>query len=111
MTTLDNPVTIHIGGRDRELRYTMGSYRRLQKLLGKSFITGELKAIDESMLPEALLEGLQDREGIADADALAEMIAPAMVPAILSAFVKAFYEQDMPEPSSDPNGSASQAPR
>ena len=106
MNPLEDVVTISIGGKDRELSYSMGSYRRLKKLFGKSCMSGELNSLDEAVLPEALFEGLSDKSGIADAEALAELIKPRMIPALMSAFVKAFYEQDVPEP--DPNAQSSQ---
>lgn len=101
-------VTVNLGdGVERELRYDMGVMRRLKKMFGQSIMTGEaLQSIDEDRLPELLFEGLKDREGIVDADALAARIIPAAVPYLIKQFTLAFTGS-FPE-GSEKNGQSSQ---
>ena len=86
------PVTIDIGdGKEREIRYTLATLRRLKAKFGASALNGDLlRSLDEDRLPELLFEGLQDKSGIPDADALAEMIPPAAVPYLIRQFTAAF---------------------
>lgn len=100
-------VPVNLGdGKPRELRYNLGTLRRLREQFGISVLNGDLlRSLDESRLPELLFEGLTDKTGIADADALAEMIPPAAAPYLVQQFLAAFTGQ-FPEP--DPNAQSSQ---
>jgi hypothetical protein len=95
-------VTLDIGdGRERELRYTLATLRRLRKTFGVPVLTGELfRSIDEDRLPELIFEGLADKSGIADAEALADMIHPAASPYLIQQFLAAFTGAF---PTPDPN--------
>lgn len=92
-------VTVDFGdGRERELRYTLATCRRLKAKFGKAALTGALlRELDEDTLPDVLFEGLQDREGIASADALAEMLHPSQTPYLVERFTAAFTGS-FPEP-------------
>jgi hypothetical protein len=100
-------VTVDLGdGRDRALRYTLATLRRLRKTFGVPVLTGELfRSIDEDRLPELLFEGLMDKSGIKDAEALAEMIPPAATPYLIQQFLAAFTGAF---PTPDPNAQSSQ---
>src|SRR5690349_4091696 len=95
-------VSVDLGdGKERELRYTLGSLRRLRKTFGIPVLTGELfRSLDEDRLPELIFEGLTDKSGIDSADDLAEMIHPAAVPYLTQQFLAAFTGSF---PAPDPN--------
>ena len=93
-------------GKERDLRYTLATLRRLRKIFGIPVLTGELfRSLDEDRLPELLYEGLVDKSGIADAEALADMIHPAATPYLTEQFLAAFTGAF---PTPDPNGQPSQ---
>jgi hypothetical protein len=100
-------VTVNLGdGKERELRYTLATLRRLRKTFGVPVLTGEFfTSIDESKLPELLFEGLADKSEIKDADQLAEMAPVAAFPYLMQCFLAA-YEGSFPKP--DPNSPGSQ---
>ena len=101
-----DPVVVDLGdGKDRELRYTMATLRRLRKKFGVPVLTGELlRSIDEDKLPELLFEGLVDKNKIT-VDAIAEMIVPAATPYLVQQFLAAFTGAF---PAPDPNDKSSQ---
>lgn len=100
-------VTVDLGeAKPRELRYSLGTLRRLRTQFGISVLNGDLlRSLDESRLPELLFEGLVDKTGIADADALAEMIPPSAAPYLIQQFLQAFTGQF---PTPDPNDPSNQ---
>ncbi len=102
-------VTVDLGdGKPRELRYNLGTLRRLKAKFGKSALTGELlQSLDEDKLPELLYEGLVDKSDIANADALAEMIPAAAVPYLIQQFVAAYSGAFPKEPEHQKNDQSS----
>jgi hypothetical protein len=100
------PVVVDLGdGKERELRYTLATLRRLRKRFGLAVLNGELlRTLDEETLPELLFEGLVDKTGLSP-DAIAEMVVPAATPYLVHQFIGAFTGSF---PSPDPNGPKSQ---
>lgn len=84
-------VSITLAGKERELRYSLGSMRRLRKKYGKSLLDKEaLLALDEETIPELIFEGLQDKDGLADADAVADALDTRKLKETIEAFFAAF---------------------
>lgn len=100
-------VTIDLGdGRERELRYTLATVRRMRKTFGIPILRGDFfTSLDESVLPEVLFEGLVDKSEITDADQLAELMQTRAVKYLVRQFEAAFSGSFPPQ---DPNGSSSQ---
>lgn len=100
--TPTDPVTIDLGdGTPRKLRYSLATMRRLKNKFGQSMMDGTaLQKLDEDKLPEILFEGLVDREGIADSNALAELVTFQNLPGIIEKFTLAFAGA-MPEKKAD----------
>jgi len=93
---VNKPVTITLtDGVERNLRYSLGSCRRLKSKFGASVFTGEgLKGLDEEKLPALLFEGLRDSDGNTPEgmteEKLADLMAMPMLPKMLAAFVAAW---------------------
>jgi hypothetical protein len=102
-------VTINLGdGRERELRYSLATCRRLKAKFGKAALTGALlRELDEDTLPDVIFEGLMDREGITSADALAELLHPKQTPYLVERFTTAFTGSF---PEADPKNEQSSQP-
>jgi hypothetical protein len=78
-------------GKERELRYTLGSMRRLRKKYGKSLLDKEaLLALDEETIPELIYEGLRDKDGLTDADAVADLLDTRKLKETIEKFFEAF---------------------
>lgn len=68
-------VTIKLSdGVERELRFSMGSLRRLKKTLKANTTVEVLKRIDADTIPDFIFEGLVDKKGIADAEQVADLM-------------------------------------
>lgn len=100
-------VTIDLGdGVEREIRYSMGSMRRLKKLFGAAELSGILSGLNEDRFPELLYEGLVDKSSIASAEDLADKIQLGAVP-YLANRVGAAFAATQPA-NQDPNAQGSQ---
>lgn len=102
-------VTIDLGdGKERELRYSLATLRRLRTKFGTAILGGELFRSTDDMdrLPDILWEGLIDKSEIKDADQMAELIHPAAAPWLIMQFYAAlngsFPTPDPNDPSSQP---------
>lgn len=84
-------VTITLSnGVQHELRYSLGSMRRLRKKYGKSLLDKEtLLALDEETLPDLIFEGLTDKEGLT-ADQVADLLDTRKLKETIEAFFAAF---------------------
>jgi hypothetical protein len=90
--TPTDSVELDLGdGKLRHLRYSLGSMRRLKKKFGKTLLSPDtLMAMDEDTIPELIFEGLQDRDGLATSDDVADLIDTRRLKEILEAFFVAF---------------------
>lgn len=77
-------------GKERELRYSLGSMRRLRKKFGNSLLNKEaLLALDEETIPELIYEGLIDKDGL-DADSVADLLDTRKLKETIEKFFEAF---------------------
>lgn len=86
-------------GVQRELRYTLASFRDIKRATGKSFLrdgAAMLSELDEEVLPLLIHSGLKEKT--ISVDQVAELISPSMLEQVVSAFVEAITES-MPKPS------------
>lgn len=77
-------------GKERQLRYSVGSMRRLRKKYGASLMKQEtLLSLDEETLPDLILEGLVEKDGLT-VDDVAELMDTRRMKQIMEAFQEAF---------------------
>lgn len=90
ITPTDSVSIILSDGVERELRYTLGSMRRLRKKYGKSLLDKEaLLALDEETIPDLIFEGLSQKEGLT-ADAVADLLDTRKLKETIEKFFEAF---------------------
>lgn len=89
--TPTDPVSITLSdGVERELRYTLGSMRRLRKKYGKSLLDKDaLLALDEETIPDLIFEGLSSKEGLT-ADDVADLLDTRKLKETIEKFFEAF---------------------
>lgn len=93
-------VVVVIAGVERELRYSLGSMRRLKKELGKS-VLNPMQDVDEDRIAGLLYEGLRDSAGNPPADLtldqMCDSIRPGDLKYLMEQFAKAWLAGQLPE--------------
>ena len=82
-----DPVMIDLGGKQRELRFTLKNVREAKKQFGS--LAEMFKADVTDYLPELVFAGLVEKEGLTP-DAVAELIEWKDFQAIIEATMQAF---------------------
>lgn len=76
-------------GIERQLRYTLGSFKRLKDKTGKSFLTGEaFAALDEELIPLIIFEGLTDKTNLTP-EQVADLITTDCLKDVVEAMAQA----------------------
>lgn len=106
------PVEIILSdGATRTIRFSMGSIRRLKKTFKLNTSMEVLSSISADTIPEFLMEGLTDKTGVADSDAMADLIDVRRLPYLIECLSRALAESvpaaDLSRPA-DPNEQSNQ---
>jgi hypothetical protein len=109
------PVSIILSdGVERTVRFSMGSLRRLKKTLKKDTSLDVLNAISADTIPEFLMEGLVDKAGVADTDAMADLIEVRQLPYLIGRLSLALSESvpaaDLKQPDAEEKNEQSGQP-
>ncbi len=85
------PITLD-DQKQRHLRYSLGAVKRIKTKWGKTF-TEILGHPPEDFLPEVLMEGLVEKEGLTEQILLDELLTGPMIEYAQLQFIEAFFGQ------------------
>jgi hypothetical protein len=77
-------------GKERHLRYSLSAVKRIKAKFGKTF-TDILAHPPEEFLPEVLMEGLTEKEGLTEAVLMDDLLTGPMIEYAQLCFVEAFF--------------------
>ena len=83
------PITL-ADGKERQLRYSLGSVKRVKEKFGKTF-TDILNHPPEEFIPFVLMEGLVDKTGITEESIMEDLVTGPMIESVQLSFVEAFF--------------------
>ncbi len=85
------PVPIILAdGKERHLRYSLGAVKRIKAKFGSTF-TDILSKPPEDFLPEVLMIGIVDKEGLTEDVLLDDLLTGPMIEYAQLCFVEAFF--------------------
>ncbi len=87
--TSNTPIVL-ADGKERHLRYSLGAVKRIKAKFGKTF-TDILGNPPEDFLPEVLMIGLVEKEGLTEDVLLDELLTGPMIEMAQLCFVEAFF--------------------
>lgn len=87
--TTPTPITL-ADGTVRHLRYSLAAVKRIKAKFGKTF-TDILANPPEEFLPEVLLDGLVEKEGLTEAVLMDDLLTGPMIEYAQLCFVEAFF--------------------